>query len=44
MNLNSQEALEVLLARSRGESTPLHEVAREILHQATVGEGMHWTR
>ena len=43
MNLNSQEALAVLLARSRGESTPLHEVAREILHQATVGEGMHWT-
>jgi AmiR/NasT family two-component response regulator len=25
MNLNSQEALEVLLARSRGESTPLHD-------------------
>ncbi|RDV08081.1 ANTAR domain-containing protein [Arthrobacter sp. RT-1] len=35
MNLNSQEALEVLLARSRGESTPLHEVARDILQMAT---------
>jgi GAF domain-containing protein len=34
MNLNSEEALEVLLARSRGESTPLHDVAREILQQA----------
>ncbi|WP_176156810.1 GAF and ANTAR domain-containing protein [Arthrobacter sp. P2b] len=35
MNLNSQEALEVLLARSRGESTPLHDVARDILREAT---------
>lgn len=35
MNLNSQEALEVLLARSRGESTPLHDVARDILQKAT---------
>jgi GAF domain-containing protein len=35
MNLNSKEALEVLLARSRGESTPLHEIAREILQKAT---------
>jgi GAF domain-containing protein len=34
MNLNSQEALEILLARSRGESTPLHRVARDILQQA----------
>ena len=36
MNLNSQEALGVLLARSRGEGTPLHDVAREILQEATV--------
>ena len=35
MNLNSQEALEVLLARSRGESTPLHDVALDILQKAT---------
>jgi len=37
LNLTSQEALDVLLARSRGESTPLHDVAREVL-QETVGE------
>lgn len=37
LNLTSQEALAVLLARSRGESTPLHDVAREVL-QETVGE------
>ena len=37
MNLNQQEALDVLLARSRGESTPLHEVARHIL-QETIPE------
>ncbi|MBT2566965.1 GAF and ANTAR domain-containing protein [Arthrobacter sp. ISL-85] len=35
MNVNSQEALDVLLARSRGESTPLHEVARNVLQEAT---------
>ncbi len=37
LNLNSQEALDVLLARSRGESTPLHDVAREVLKE-TIGE------
>ncbi|WP_461173403.1 GAF and ANTAR domain-containing protein [Arthrobacter sp. Z1-9] len=35
MNLNSQEALEVLLARSRGEGRPLHDVARDTLQRAT---------
>lgn len=35
LNLNSQEALDVLLARSRGESTPLHDVAREVLKETT---------
>lgn len=43
MNLNSQEALEVLLARSRGESTPLHGVALEIVQQATSECKIHWT-
>ncbi len=36
MHLTSQEALHVLLTRSRGESTPLHEVARTILQQETL--------
>ncbi|WP_171027621.1 GAF and ANTAR domain-containing protein [Pseudarthrobacter sp. NamE2] len=35
MNLSSQEALHVMLTASRGESTPLHEIARAILHSAT---------
>ncbi|WP_458780591.1 GAF domain-containing protein [Arthrobacter sp. D3-16] len=35
MNMNSQEALAVLLARSRGEGTPLHDVARDILQKAS---------
>lgn len=34
LNLNSQEAIGLLLARSRGESTPLHAVARDILHKS----------
>ncbi|MDQ0769317.1 GAF domain-containing protein [Pseudarthrobacter defluvii] len=39
MNLDSQEALDVLLARSRGESTPLHEVARDVLQQPLLHLG-----
>ncbi|WP_411375034.1 hypothetical protein ACLH0K_01070 [Arthrobacter sp. MPF02] len=39
MNLSSQEAVDVLLSASRGESAPLHlhEIARNILHSATGG-------
>lgn len=35
MNLNSREALDAILARSRGQGTPLHDVAREILEETT---------
>ncbi|MBT2566296.1 ANTAR domain-containing protein [Arthrobacter sp. ISL-85] len=34
MNLNCEEAIDLLLAHSRRESTPLHEVARDILHKS----------
>lgn len=37
MNLNPQEALDLLLTRSRGESTPLHDIASDVLHDTIPG-------
>jgi len=35
LNLNCQEAMDLLLTRARAESTPLHEVARSILQDTS---------